>query len=130
MQLPRYAECGVATRPATPPLSAGVSPMSVGNEAVAGEGFAGLDEREIRRRQDHVGLLEHVVADRRAFTAYEVEHRVKERVEALLIPGLNGRDGVVVELVELVRVVIGDLVLALRGDADDHAGFSVEGAAG
>ena len=44
-----------------------------------------------------------------------------ELVEARLVAGLHGRDGLVVELVELVPGAFRDPVLVLRRDADDHA---------
>src|SRR4051794_10778200 len=124
----RYGANGVATRPATPPLASLATPRSVGDEALAGELRARFRERQIRRGDDHVGLLEHVVGDGRAVTADEIEQGLERRCEALLVPRLDGGHDLVVEVVELVHVLVGELVLPLGRDAHDHAGRSGDGA--
>src|ERR1700754_4743015 len=88
-----YARGGVATRPATPRLRIPASPRwgSVGDEALARELRAGFGERRVGRGQDHVGLLEHVVGHRAAVAAHELEQRLEQLVEPLLVTGLYGR---------------------------------------
>src|SRR4051794_35455992 len=113
MRCERYGGCGAPTRPATPHLSWVVSPncRSVRDEAVTGELVTGLGERQVRRRDDHVGLLEHVLGDRGAIAAHQLQQRRECGLEALLVTGLDGFHDFVVELVELVDVVVGEVVL-------------------
>ena len=128
MRLNGTARCGVATRPATPRLSSLVSrERQSGMRPSPVNCSPRLGERQVRRREDHVGLLEHVVGDGLAVAADELEQRLERRLEALLVAGLDRRHDLVVELVELVGVLVGDLVLPLGGDPDDHAGFSCGG---
>src|SRR3954469_14056589 len=96
----------------------------VGDEAVARELLAGLDEAEVGRRQDDVGFLELVVGERPAVAAHELEHLLEDLVEAILVAGLHRGHRVVVERVQALGVLLGQVVLPLGGDADDHAGFS------
>src|SRR4051794_25372053 len=94
--------------------------MSIRDQAVAGEVLAGLDEREIGRREDEVRLGEVLRAERRALAAHELEQLLERLVEAVLVPRFHGGDRVVVQLVEPVRVLVREPVLALGGDPDDH----------
>src|SRR4051794_31100796 len=116
----RYAPGGAPTRPATPLPRPRVSPTSVGDEPVAGEPLAGLGERQVRRRQDDVRLHEVLAGERRALAAHQLEQLLEDLVEAVLVARLHGGDGVVVELVQAVRVPVREQVLPLGGDADDH----------
>ena len=52
--------------------------------------------------------------------AHELEHLLEDLVEAVLVAGLDRRDGRVVELVEALGVLVGQAVLVLRRDPDDH----------
>src|SRR5205823_1775085 len=70
--------------------------------------------------QNHVRALEHVIRHRGAVLTYEGQKLVECLPKARLVVGLAGRDGRVVELVELGDLVLADLVLTLVGDPDDH----------
>jgi hypothetical protein len=85
---------------------------------------AELDEAEVGRRDDHVGLLDLVVAEPLAVAAHQLEHRLEELVEAVLVARLDRGDGLVVEVVEPGRILVGQPVLILGRDPDDHAGRS------
>src|SRR4051794_12019349 len=130
MRCERYGGCGAPTRPATPHLPSVASPRSgsVRDEAFTRELVTGLLERQVGGRDDHVGLLQHVVADGLAVGADELDEGGEGGVEGLLVSGLDGADDLVVELVEPVGVRVREVVLPLRGDPDDHAGRSWEGA--
>src|SRR5947208_13033087 len=80
---------------------------SVGDQALAGEVTAGLFERQVGRRQDHVRALQLVVVDARAGVAHVVDQRLVGRRKLLLAPALNGRDDGALELVEAVQVLSG-----------------------
>src|SRR3954452_23882329 len=123
---------GAGGRPDRPPriFHVWLPGASVGDEAVTRELVTGLGERQIRRRDDHVGLLEHVVADGPAVAAYELQQRREGRQKGLLVTRLDGRDDLVVQLVEAVGVLVGEVVLPFGGDADDHAGRSSDGVGG
>src|SRR5438034_5318798 len=89
------------------------------NQALAGELLLRLLEREVGRRQDHVRLLQLVVAQFRPGPG-EGEHLVEQRAEGLRVPGLDHGHRLVVQLVELGSLVVIQPVLALGRDAHDH----------
>ena len=62
-----------------------------------------------------------LLAGPRAVLAHERQQLVEGGAPAGLVVAVDGRDRGVVELVELVVELVGELVLALLGDADDHA---------
>src|SRR3954451_19615403 len=102
---------------------------SVRDQPVAGEVLAGLDEAEVGRRDDQVGLLELLVVEPLPVAAHQLEHLLEDRVEAALVAAVDRRDRIVVQFVEPLPVAVGEPVLALRGDPHDHAGFSCWGVA-
>src|SRR3954469_14916234 len=107
--------------PSEPPAGpAARTRASVRDQPVARELVPRLVEGEVRRRDDHVGLLQVVVAEPVALPPHELEHLLEERVEARLVARLDRGDRLVVELVEAWRVLVGEPVLILRRDADDH----------
>src|SRR5690348_14171851 len=90
------------------------------DQALAAELRPGLLEGDVGRGHDHVGLLQAVLRDRLAVLANELDQLVERLAELLLVPGVAGRHGLVVELVEHLGVAFGELVLPLGGDPDDH----------
>src|SRR3954463_16603132 len=93
----------------------------VRDQALARELVAGLGERDVPRRHDHVGDNELLVRQRVAVGRDELEQLVEELAKAGLVALLDRAHRAVVELVEAVAVLVGDLELTLAGDADDHA---------
>src|SRR5712692_2276877 len=89
------------------------------DQPLAGELRAGLLERDVGRRQDHVGLLELLVAELRP-RPRELEHLPEQPPEALLVPRLDEGDDLVVQLVQPRGLPVLQTVLALGRDADDH----------
>src|SRR5262249_61627156 len=78
-------------------------------------------EREVARRDDHVGGLDLVVGKTLALLLHERPHLAEPRAELLLVVAVERGDGPVVELVQPFREPFGDPVLALGHQADDHA---------
>src|SRR5687767_12989734 len=80
-------------------------PGSVGDQPFPGELPLRLGEGDVAWWQDHVRLHELLVVDRRAVGLHEREHLVPELRERALVARFNRRDGLVVELVEALRVL-------------------------
>ena len=98
---------------------------SARDQALALELRLRLLERDVGRRQDHVRARR----GRRRRPARRARGRSraassKASWKCCLVVGLAGADGRVVELVELGHVGVGDLVLALVRDPDDHCACS------
>ena len=72
------------------------------------------------RRQDHIGAVELVVAERRSLGAHVVEQLAEGVGEAVLAAAFDDRDHVLLELGETLAVAVVEAILALAGDADDH----------
>src|SRR5437899_4024474 len=79
-----------------------------------------LLEADVGRRQDHIRSDQLVVVDRPARALHELEQLTPDVGELVLVARLDGGDGRVVQLVEPVGLVVGELVLTLRRDPDDH----------
>src|SRR3954447_4391856 len=93
---------------------------SVGYQALAAELVLRLGERGVARRHDHVRADELVVGDRTALGRDELEQLLELLSEGGLVVGVTGRDHRIVQLVQPVALVVGELVLPLARDADDH----------
>ena len=82
-------------------------PDLVGDQPVAGELGRRLDERGVGRREDHVGLLELVVVERRALARGRARASPRSASwKRVLVAGVDRRRRPVVELVEAVGLVV------------------------
>src|SRR5579859_5491096 len=97
------------------------------DQAFTGEIVPDVLHRAVRGREDHIRPLETVVGHLLPVPAYEVHHLLKDLAELLLVTGLAGGHGPVVQLIQRLDVVLQQLVLALRGDPDDHCAEPCEG---
>src|SRR5580693_6669997 len=91
----------------------------VGDEALAGEFPAGLVEAEVGGREDHVGALQLVVAQRRALRTHVVQQRGEGIGEAVFAAAVDDRQRFAAQLVDARGVTVREPVLTLAGDADD-----------
>src|SRR5437764_8979458 len=80
------------------------------NQALAAELRPRLLERDVGGRKDQIGWAEIVTADRGAL-AHQVEQPGESRPETLILAGLTGGDGLVVQLVERVQLSVAELIL-------------------
>src|SRR5829696_3318459 len=94
---------------------------SVGDQAIAGELGRRLDERGVGRRDDHVGALELLGVDQASLGPHERQQLLEALVKGVLVARLDRLDDGVVEVVEAVGLLVGEVVLALGRDPDDHA---------
>src|SRR3954454_24042061 len=104
-----------------------VTETSIRGLALPRELLRRLDERGVGRRQDHVGALELLSVEQRALAADQREQLLEALVERVLVAAVDRLDDAVVEVVEAVGVLVGEAVLTLRRDADDHACPSLPG---
>src|SRR4051812_49043212 len=93
---------------------------SVRDQALSSELILGFGEADVAGREDHVGLHQLVVAELLAVGRHQLEHLAPELSEPGLVALLHRAHRSVVELVEPVRVGIGQLELPLPGYADYH----------
>src|SRR5690242_13003671 len=98
--------------------------FSPGDQAVAAEQVRDLVQGGVGVRQDQVRGVQTAGVVRRSQGAYAVQQGGQRRPELGVVPrldrGLHGR----VELVEPVERVVGDVVLTLAEDPDDHVSSS------
>src|SRR5215203_5680932 len=80
----------------------------VRDQPFAGELVARLVQRDVAGRQDDVRLDQLVAVERVAVALDHREHLAPDLLEAPLVARLDGLDGRVVELVELVLILVGD----------------------
>ena len=97
-----------------------MSPVSTRDQTVAAEHVANLRQRGVGHRQDQVARLERVGLVLRPGRAYAVEQRREGGLELLLVARLDGGLDARVEVVERRDRVVGEVVLPLTEDADDH----------